>query len=157
MYGMTKVHRKVPNSQMTLYRPVKPEIVSPYFVMSKYVDNYKKILCVPSFVRNLEDIGIGMSKVQLYDPMVAGIDNLDTLSMYPIIDEHNGLHCVTNYMIYFKHEIGEKYHTNIITDILTLIMKKSIFKFRSSWWFQLSDTTIETPCTCTYALLFFAW
>ena len=52
---------------------------------------------------------------------------------------------------------SEKIPIDIITDILTLIMKKSIFKFRSTWWLQLSSTAKGTPCACTNVLFSFDW
>ena len=87
---------------------------------------------LPSFVRNSEDVRIVMSKVQLYDASISEIRNSDAIDMYPNIDTHKGLHCATDYMIEKEHEIRVKISINIITDILTLMIKKIIFKFGST-------------------------
>ena len=84
---------------------MKSEVGSLYFIMSKYVSYYlqKFIPFVPSFVKNPEHVRMAVRKIQVYNMNNVSTTNLDTIAMSPNIDTSEGVHCVTNYTIEFKH------------------------------------------------------
>ena len=119
-------------------------------------------LQLPGYVQNSESVLLQLDKLVKL-PNTALICTCDAVSIYSNISTSEGIKAITNSLFTFKKDINTVYgveatfDSDLIVDLLTLVMNYNVFKFGGTCWKQLTGAAIGTPCACVYTTLFFGY
>jgi hypothetical protein len=149
-YGLPKIH-KTPVS----LRPVVSGINSLLAIFSNWVDYKLKSLLphLKSFVKDSAKIIKDLKTLSI--PGEALLFSADATSMYTNIDTGLGVKSIQQFLSDNSDKLPPNFPTDLLLQILTIIMDNNVFSFASTYWIQLSSTATGTPVACTYAMLSF--
>jgi hypothetical protein len=149
-YGLPKVHK----NPVTL-RPVVSGINSLLSVFSNWLDYKLKVLLphVKSFVKDSATVIKELKSLHI--PQNALLFSADATSMYTNIETQLGVASIQALLSNNTTLLPPNYPTNLILQMLTIIMENNIFSFADTFWKQQSGTAMGTPVACTYAMLSF--
>jgi hypothetical protein len=75
--------------------------------------------------------------------------------MYTNIDTELGIKSIQDFLSDNSDKLPPNFPTDLLLQILTIIMDNNVFSFADTYWLQLSGTTMGTPVACTYVMLSF--
>ena len=90
-------------------------------------------------------------------PPAAKVFSSDATAMYANIDPDKGIPAAKKYIYLFGNECSQHIPTELIINLLDLVLQNTVFQFGDSWWLQKIGTAMGTPCACIYATLFFSY
>ena len=154
-YGMAKVHKnKIPVPM----RPVISQCGSFTAFISIWLDTILQPLkdYLPSYIKDSNSL------LDLIDelpplPKSARVVTTDDVSMYTNIGTEEGIATIRQYLEKYSMEYNENFPTDLVCNLLEIVMTNNIFQFGNTWWKQKNGTAMGTPCACIYATLFFGY
>lgn len=76
--------------------------------------------------------------------------------MYTNIDTNHGLSTISTFIQINLHLLPPEYPMKLILHLLTLVMKKHVFKFGDLWFLQKKGTAMGTIVAVKYSIIYFA-
>ena len=77
--------------------------------------------------------------------------------MYTNIATDEGIATIQKYIETFGSELDYVLPTDLICNLLEMVMTSNIFQFGDTWWKQKNGTAMGTSCACIYSTLFFGY
>jgi len=73
--------------------------------------------------------------------------------MYTNINTTTGIQSIKKFIQNNQDVIPEEFPSDLLLQILQIVMENNIFTFGNTTWLQLSGTAMGTPVACAYATL----
>jgi len=73
--------------------------------------------------------------------------------MYTNINTTTGIQSIKKFIQNNQDVIPEEFPSDLLLQVLQIVMENNIFTFGNTTWLQLSGTAMGTPVACAYATL----
>ena len=139
-------------------RPIVSSCGTYIHAFSRWVDYHLQKIreAIPTYIRDSQDLVTQLKQLGTL-PSNARLFTADATSMYTNISPEHGIATIRKWFGDFENELPLGYPTELILEVLELIMKNNIFEFGDSFFLQLIGTAMGTPVACIYATIYYAY
>jgi hypothetical protein len=106
---------------------------------------------VKSHIKNSFDVINDLKNLTF--PRNALLFSADAKSMYTNINSTTGIQSIKDFIQDNQDVIPEEFPSDLLLQVLQIVMENNIFTFGNTTWLQLSGTAMGTPVACAYATL----
>ena len=153
-YGLPKIHKPKKNGYFCT-RPVVSKCGTFLEIGSKWVDYQLQQLkhLFPSHLKDSFHLLQDLSQLKITP--TTRIFTADAVSMYSYIDTRHATDVICEWFEQNQENIPNDYPTNLVLEMLSIVMNNNVFQFGDLWYHQTSGTAMGTSVAPAYALLYY--